>query len=373
MATPPTASQSPIQNLEDLRAYLVVALQIEHATIPPYLTALYSIHPGTNSEAVEVIRSVAVEEMLHLTLVANVFNAVGGQMSRTLTAKGFIPTYPTYLPTGETEFEVGLRGFSPEAIDTFMKIERMLEEPENAPLVLPRSERCLGLLPGAGDGRQSFYSIGLFYAEVIRRLFELCQEIGEEKVFCGDPAKQISPDYYYNGAGSVIVVNNLDSAIRALRIIQEQGEGAPRGHRIYAGSDSGDNALAHYFRFQQLRLGRYYQTLVPGLKDADAPDHPTGAAFDPAELDWSAVYPIKPDLRLADLPEGSDVRAKALEFQQRYSRFLLELERAFDGAPEQLIPAVGSMFRLRTLAEELVRSPIPGLENINAAPLYTLG
>jgi hypothetical protein len=31
------------------------------------------------------------------------------------------------------------------------------------------------------------------------------------------------------------------------------------------------------------------------------------------------------------------------------------------------------MFRLRTLAEELVRSPIPGLENINAAPLYTLG
>ena len=54
-ATPPSNSQTPIQSLEDLRAYLVVAMQIEHATIPPYLTALYSIHPGTNSEAVEVI------------------------------------------------------------------------------------------------------------------------------------------------------------------------------------------------------------------------------------------------------------------------------------------------------------------------------
>ena len=373
-ATPPSVSnKSPIKDLDDLRAYLVIAMQIEHATIPPYLTALYSILPGTNSEAVEVIRSVAVEEMLHLTLVANVFNAIGGQMCRTLTAPGFIPSYPTYLPTGETEFQVGLRAFSPETIDTFMKIERMLEEPGEVPLVLPRSEKCLGRLPGSGDDNQSFYSIGLFYAEVIRRLFDLCQELGEDQLFCGDPKKQITPDYYYNGAGSVIVVSDLDSAIRAIRMIQEQGEGAPRGQRIYAGGSHGDHALAHYYRFQQLNLGRYYQTLIPGVVDADLPDDPSGAELNTDELDWSAVFPIKPDLRLADLPEGSDVRAKALEFQQSYSRFLLELERAFDGAPEQLIPAVGSMFRLRTLAEELVRSPIPGLENVHAAPLYTLG
>lgn len=90
------------------------------------------------------------------------------------------------------------------------------------------------------------------------------------------------------------------------------------------------------------------------------------------ELNYGAVYPIKPDLRLADLPEGSEVRAKALDFQQRYSAFLGDLERAFDGAPEQLIPAVGSMFRLRSLADELVRTPIPGEEHLHAAPLYTL-
>jgi hypothetical protein len=371
-ATPPSNNQTPIQSLEDLRAYLVVAMQIEHATIPPYLTALYSIHPGTNSEAVEVIRSVAVEEMLHLTLVCNVYNAIGGAMANTLTADGFIPTYPTYLPTGEREFEVGLRGFSPDTIATFMKIERMQEEAEGAPLVVARQHSCLGMLPGASEGQLSFYSIGLFYAEVIRRLFELCQELGEDTVFCGDPTKQISQDYYYNGAGSVIVVHDLATAIQALRLIQEQGEGAPRGHRIYAGSAVGDHALAHYFRFQQLQLGRYYQTLIPGRDEADAPDAPTGAQMNADELNYGAVYPIKADLRLADLPEGSEVRAKALDFQQRYSAFLGDLERAFDGAPEQLIPAVGSMFRLRSLADELVRTPIPGEEHLHAAPLYTL-
>jgi hypothetical protein len=373
MTLPPSASkrESPIKDLEDLRRFLVIAMQIEHATIPPYLTALYSIHPGTNSEAVEVIRSVAVEEMLHLTLAANVFNAVGGQMRGTLTAKDFIPTYPAYLPTGETEFAVGLRPFSEQTIETFMKIERMQEEADDVPLVLPRRHSCLGLLPGAGEERQSFYSIGLFYAEVIRRLFELCQELGEDQVFSGDSAKQVTPEYYYNGAGSIVVVDDFASANRALRMIQEQGEGAV-GHRIYAGDDDRTHALAHYYRFQQLQLGRYYQSLQPGVEDADQPDHPTGAVLDREELDWSAIFPIKPDLRLADLPEGSTVREQALAFQKEYSRFLAQLERALDGAPEQLIPAVGGMFRLRSLAEELVRTPIPGQDNVHAAPLFKL-
>ena len=72
-------------------------MQLEHATIPPYLTALYSIIPGTNSDAFHVLRVVAVEEMLHLTLVANVLNAVGGVPD--LTAAGFRPALPG-LPAG---------------------------------------------------------------------------------------------------------------------------------------------------------------------------------------------------------------------------------------------------------------------------------
>src|SRR6187401_1377068 len=85
-----------ITNLENLRTHLQWAIEIEHSIIPPYLCALYSIKPGTNREAVEAITSVFIEEMLHMTLAANVLNAVGG--APRLDAADFLPRYPMNLP-----------------------------------------------------------------------------------------------------------------------------------------------------------------------------------------------------------------------------------------------------------------------------------
>ena len=68
-----------ITSMESLREHLQWAIELEHATIPAYLCALYSIKSGSNLEAVELISSVVIEEMLHLTLAANLLNAVGGE------------------------------------------------------------------------------------------------------------------------------------------------------------------------------------------------------------------------------------------------------------------------------------------------------
>ena len=107
MSTPNTAqSTSGIQSKEDVFHYLYVAMQLEHATIPPYLMGLYTIKPGTNQDAAMNIREVVVEEMLHLTLAANILNAVGGTPD--LTCPGFVPTYPARLPDGENDFTVSL-------------------------------------------------------------------------------------------------------------------------------------------------------------------------------------------------------------------------------------------------------------------------
>ena len=106
-----TALPSTITTIGELHDYLYRGLQLEHATIPVYLTALYSLHPETNADAWHILRVVAIEEMLHLTLVANVMNATGGQPH--LTKQGFVPTYPTRLPDGETDFLVDLQPFSP--------------------------------------------------------------------------------------------------------------------------------------------------------------------------------------------------------------------------------------------------------------------
>ena len=39
---------------------------LEFATIPPYLTAMYSIKAGENRQVYDVIRSVVMQEMLHM-------------------------------------------------------------------------------------------------------------------------------------------------------------------------------------------------------------------------------------------------------------------------------------------------------------------
>jgi hypothetical protein len=93
---------------------------LEHSTIPPYLCALYSIEPGRNAEATEVVSGVLIEEMLHMTLAANVLNAVGGRPR--LDIPQMLPGYPRPLPHSDHSFEISLFRFSPEAIDTFLKI-----------------------------------------------------------------------------------------------------------------------------------------------------------------------------------------------------------------------------------------------------------
>lgn len=356
-----------ITTIEQLRKYLYSGLRIEHATIPPYLTALYSLHPGKNSDAWHVIRVVVVEEMLHLTLVANVMNAVRGKPD--LTRPGFVPRYPTVLPDGLGDFKVHLRPFSKDAIETFLKIER--------PGQAPTEEQRLVKLPGA-DGRGAaepaefsdfltvvpdqpglrYFSIGEFYEEIIRGINYLEDKASEQgkSIFTGDRSRQVTPEHFYSGGGEIIPVTNRDSAERALTLIAEQGEGLGGG--IY---DSADE-LAHYYRFDQLMKGHYYQ------RD-DAPGHPTGP---PLEVDWGAAYPVKKNVRLRDYPYESDLLAAAREFNESYAGFLTMLTQAYNGQPGLLLEAVWEMFRIRDRMTRLIRNPLPGHPGRNAGPTFEL-
>jgi hypothetical protein len=107
-------------------------------------------------------------------------------------------------------------------------------------------------------------------------------------------------------------------------------------------------------------LGRYYH---PG----DEAGKPSGESF---EVDWDAAYPIKPNLELSELPEGSELRAAAVNFSREYQTFLARLTEALSGKPELLVPVVGDMFRIRELAAQLMRNPLPDRSGLNAAPIY---
>jgi Ferritin-like len=383
-----------IKTLDELKNYLYLAMQIEHATIPPYLLALYSIHPMTNSDATHILRVVVVEEMLHLTLAANILNAVGGEPD--LTVPCFVPDYPAYLPTGETDFQVSLEAFSLAAVDTFLNIERPAKAPSEEKRVLTRQRSALrnvvagkargtvlgyvprrrdtvrGYVPREGDtvfgyvpseDEPHFWSIGEFYEEIKRGLIYLDDDLGHNNLFTGDRNRQATSEYYYSGGGELFPVTDLDSALAAADLIIEQGEGLLEGKRgeIYDKAKH-ERELSHLYRFDQLKKGKYY-------KPGDDPYKPSGPDLN---VDWGAVYPIKKNAKLDEYPESSELYAAAFAFNKLYADFLLFLTTAYTGRPGLLIEAVPQMFTIRNKMLQLIHNPIPGMDGVNAAPTFEL-
>ena len=158
-----------------------------------------------------------------------------------------------------------------------------------------------------------YYSIGEFYKAIEEEIVFLEGEAQKQgkTIFTGDHAKQVTSEYYYSGGGRILPVFDLDSAKAAIELVIVQGEGETRDPY----SEEGE--LAHFYRFMQLKYGRYYQ---PG----DTKE-PTGPKF---VVDWNAVQPTTPNLRLAQLPEGSELRKRAEDFNRLYAEFLALLTRA---------------------------------------------
>ncbi|MFA1541956.1 ferritin-like domain-containing protein [Actinomadura monticuli] len=338
-----TAAAPParITTLESLREHLQWAIELEHATLPPYLCALYSLDPARNPEAVRAVGSVFAEEMLHLALAANLLNAVGGRPR--LDVPEMLPPHPRRLPHGDRSLRLSLVPFGAEAIETFLRIERP------AP-------------PGAPAEADGYETIGQFYDAIEKGLRRLCDRLGERAVFCGDPARQVTSAHFRNSAGRLIAVTGLASALDALKEIVEQGEGTARGE-VWDGDRDvfhpERDEVAHYYRFQELKLGRRYRR-------GDTPESgPTGEAI---SVDFEGVHPMRRDPRRADHAPGSAVRAAQEEFDHTYCAVLHLLDEAFNGTPSMLAVAIGSMYALKAQAQALMR--MPDEDGMTAGPTF---
>ncbi|MER7280990.1 ferritin-like protein [Dactylosporangium sp. NPDC000244] len=327
-ASAPSAAR--IDTLDGLRRHLQWAIELEHATLPPYLCALYSLDESRNPEAVQVVGSVFVEEMIHLALAANLLNAVGGHPR--LDTPRMLPRYPRHLPHGDRSLRLSLVPFGDEALEMFLRLE------QPAP-------------PGAPAESDSYATIGQFYAAIEEGLHHLCAALGEREVFCGDPARQVGSGPFRHSGGLVAAIDGLDSALAALEEIVEQGEGTSRGE-VWDGDRDvfhpGRGEVAHYYRFQELKLGRRYQR-------GDTPQSgPTGEAV---PLDLGGVHPMRRNPRLADHAPGSPIRNAQEDFNHTYSALLHLLEQAFNGRPKMLAVATGTMYALKAQAQQLMLMP----------------
>lgn len=323
-----------IHTIASLQAHLQVALRVEHATIPPYLAALYSIPDGSNVEAAQVIRSVVMEEMLHMTLVANLLNAVGG---RPVVADPSFPmAYPCCLPHS-SDITVELLPLCDRALATFLRIER--PEPAHGP---PEADR--------------FHTLGQFYDAVREGLAWLCDKHGEAAVFTGRPERQVpARRHYYGGGGDVIEIHGLADALRAIEEVKEQGEGSERA------IDDGDGEPAHYFRFLELRAARRFRA-------GDTPESgPTGAEI---PLDWSVIAAMRPNPRVEKYAAHPEVQRRMIACNRSYTTLLRQLDLAYNGQPDALLSAVPLMYEVRYQAQALMRMPSYAGDGTTAGPSF---
>ena len=316
----------PNPSPDDVRQSLQRAIKLEHATIPVYLYALYSLDAAKNAEIASILRSVVIEEMLHMVLASNVLNAIGG--TPVINTPDFLPDYPGPLPGGvQSQLTVQLAPFSPAQLQTFLTIE----EPEN-PLNFPSAQEVSEII-----------TIGQFYAAISRALGAL-----PPGTFISAPRNQVGPDLMYES----VVVTDAPSARKAIRTIVDQGEGTRTSPEEGVGGN-----YAHYYRYMQIQKG-HLLVLTPGGSDPEHQYAYTGAAV---TLDQSGVYaaPTNP----GNYPPGSAAAFANDNFNYTYTSLLNALHQLVNGeaTSDQFNRALGLMMSLKGQA----RAMMSGIPNPN--------
>jgi rubrerythrin len=313
-APPPGGPDAP-SPVEVIKDALRGAVQLEFATIPLYLTALWSIidqaHPVAKS-----IRAVAHEEMLHLSLLCNLLSALG---ERPILTGSVVPRFPTRLPGGvHKELELRLEGYGPSALRTFMEIER----PEKP-------------IPIFDDPEETFpeedTTIGEFYEALLEGFRKL------DLAF--DPKRQIAGPFTW------FVMTNVEQVEKAISLIMAQGEGA-RGvpYTRYP------RYLSHYYRFKSLAM------LTELHWDEQAKKLRKGAPIPPPSV--FTLAPASPDGYGAAAPGA--LRAANDRFEESFSQMLRLLEGSWlEGGDKSFLRALELMFDLGSHAQAMMRIGTP--------------
>ena len=345
-------SEVAIETKRDtLLAHLQLALELEWSTIPPYLISLLSIKRPNNREAADLIRGVAMEEMLHLALVANVINAVGG--APRLRADN-CPSYPLQMTFegrafADRRFPIDLAPFSKDGIATFMKIEQPQEPKITTAWLWTEID-----VPAP--------TIGVFYAGIVTLLEDL-ETATPGALFTGDPLRQLEADYFWAGGGAIIAVSDLATAKQALATVIEQGEGAwPWSRHAFARTAGEPLAMGHYYRFSEIFHERHY------LPTDDPRGAPTGL---PLAVDYAEVFPIRTNAKASDYADGSKAATLNDAFNRRYTMMLRQIDDAVNGAPKALYTAImDGMHGLTSTARELMATPIGAPDGETSCPTF---
>ncbi|MFF8399403.1 ferritin-like protein [Streptomyces sp. NPDC016172] len=277
-----------------LKDALQQAVMLELATLPPYLSALWSIE-DQGSDVAAAISRIVFDEMSHLGLAGNLLTTIGG--TPRLADHKTVPRYPGPLPGGvRPELTVFLSGLTKNSLDLFSRIE----EPDD-----PVAE--------SGSGRTS---IGAFYT-AIHEAFRLHPEL-----ITG--ARQIRRFMTHHGEGNdVVVLSSPTDVEQAIGIIKEQGEGTAASPENPHPGEQGE--LAHFYVFRELFHGR---KLIRTSQNPDRWEFAGDAIPMPSALPMGTVP--AGGWEAGGLPAPDDeTRQQLAEVNHQYSEMLRFLEQAW--------------------------------------------
>ena len=291
--------QDGISTLADLQDALQTAMQLEFATLPPYLCAQWSINSDP-SDVGGMIQGVAVQEMYHFALAGNMLAAIGGTPA--VANAAFVPSYPTHtLPGGiPQKLAVDLQPLSLDQLQVFMQIEY----PEFPPIAAARASAPA--------------TIGAFY-DTISDGFATVNPTIDPNAYSVDV-----PD-----AGKITSVADAQAAIQRIKIEGEGTEGSPDQ------PPADGTRFAHYYVFKEIYTGH---KLVQG---SDGQWSFTGDA-----IQLPTVYPFAQSTASPD---------PSLEFNQALTDLLTALQNCWTTGAR---PSIGDMFTLQSLGQGLIQQGI---------------
>ncbi|MGP4014882.1 ferritin-like domain-containing protein [Saccharopolyspora sp. 5N708] len=315
--------EEDIKDVDDLAAHLHVAGQVELSTIPLYLYSAYSIKTKGYSQwappqgALRTMIGVAIEEMLHLTLVRNLMLAIDrGHLIR-FYKKEFMPTFPSFMLNRTPDLKLDLKRLSTSHVDTFIELEK------------PDKIETGDILRAQTTKIGQYTSLGAFY----RKIWKGFQDVFPERIASWPNANE---EYQYSrgfwnqfGAGKPIVVNSLGTAKQALDIIIEQGEGSATDHKMVPKRPDkpvpGHEEFTHYEKF--LRIKKNVEGIGAGNAEQDYD-------FTIDDKD-RATWPVLDNPKITDFAQQgkySSPRVHSLMnlFNATYCYMLCVLDRIFE-------------------------------------------
>jgi hypothetical protein len=338
-------SVAPAQrDLNWIKQTIQSAIELECSTLPLYLSAMFSLEVQ-NYTAYHAIRSVIMEEMVHMAIDANMLTALGA----TPQIKNIQFQFPVQgLPGGaEPDLSIGLAKLSKPQLKNFLRIE------------MPDF-----LLKQIGRG-ENYPTIAVFYDAIRQAIRSNAAAVRAAVQAAGSANHQVGDDIGFTTISATSGTDPVDQLIAGIDEIIGQGEGSS-AESLFTGAGSEDEE-SHYAKFAEIYYEADYQDPQPPIKltPATEPQFFKGRKIPWPEVVNTLAVPADGYASILALdPSAAAVTVDLSAFDGGYSSILAALDLAWNGPAatswKTLGGAVHSMVDLRVLScFNILRHQIP--------------